>query len=127
VLELRHVEDDSPENLLGQVVGLVGRHTLAPQPAADQGGIHVHQSPPRGVIAPIAEPLQERGGGLSHAVVLRGTFSVGYGDVGIVPVGRARRTTKPRRAGDAVIESSIRHFGRLSQDFGEAAKKRLSR
>ena len=56
------------EDLLREILRVVGRDALATEPRVDQGRIEVNQPLPRDGIRPIVQPLQQRGGRLGHGV-----------------------------------------------------------
>ena len=64
--ELRNLADDDPEDLLREVLRILGRDALATEPGVDQRSIEVNQPLPRDGIRAIVQPLQQRGGRLGH-------------------------------------------------------------
>src|SRR4051812_30603308 len=66
MLELRNLADDDLEDLLREVLRILGRDALATEPGVDQGSIEVNQPLPRDGIQAIVQPLEQRGGRLGH-------------------------------------------------------------
>ena len=51
--------DDDLEDLLREILRVLGRDAVATQPGVDQGRIEVNQPSPRDGIRPIVQPLQQ--------------------------------------------------------------------
>ncbi len=53
--------DEDGHDVLGDILGLVTEAGVAKQPAADERPVQVVETPPRRLVGPSAQPLQQAG------------------------------------------------------------------
>jgi hypothetical protein len=69
VVEARQLAHDNSEHFLHEVIDVLGRHAVPPEPGLNEGRVKIHQPLPRFGIGPVTQSFEETGGRLRHEVL----------------------------------------------------------